>query len=84
MSMDLHGLPVPPPVPHLWEVHEVAVFLRMNPETVRRLIRARELPAIQVGTRSWRVDPADVKAFVDARRTLTTREQAVGSVRGAA
>jgi excisionase family DNA binding protein len=83
MSMDLHVLPVPPLGPRLWEVHEVAYHLKASPEAVHRLIRNLELPAIRWGKRSWRVDPADVKAFVDARRTLTTREQAAVSVRGA-
>jgi excisionase family DNA binding protein len=68
MSMETHGLPVPPQVPRLWEVHEVAFYLKANPETVHRLIRERKLPAIRLGTRAWRVDPADLKAFIESQR----------------
>jgi hypothetical protein len=31
------------------------------------LIREKKLAAIRLGTR-WRVDPADLQAFIDARR----------------
>lgn len=57
----------PPHVPRLLEVHEVAYYLRCSQEQVRRLIRAKTLIGVRLGTR-WRVDPLDLKAFIDARR----------------
>ena len=51
--------------PPLLEVAHVAHRLGVCQEWVRRLIRERKLPAIQLGTR-WRVDPGDLQAFTDA------------------
>jgi excisionase family DNA binding protein len=58
-----------PPVaqPRLLEVSHVAHRLRASQEHVRRLLRAKKLAAIRLGTR-WRVDPADLQAFIDAQR----------------
>jgi excisionase family DNA binding protein len=53
--------------PHLLEVFEVAHYLRLCDEAVRRLIRRGQLPAIRVAGR-LRVDPRDVDAFVAAGR----------------
>lgn len=55
------------PVPHLLEVSHVAHRLSLSEDFVRRLIRARKLAAIRLGTR-WRVDPLDLQAFIDAQR----------------
>ena len=52
------------------EVAHVAHRLRTCEETVRRLIRAKELRAIRLG-RNWRVDPVDLQGFIDAQRTCT-------------
>lgn len=40
--------------PDMLDVFEVAALLRMDPETVRRLIRTHKLPAAKIGSR-WRV-----------------------------
>ena len=45
----------------------MAYYLKCSQETVRRLIRERTLTAIRLGTQ-WRVDPADLKAFMEAHR----------------
>jgi excisionase family DNA binding protein len=66
------------PLPRLLEVHEVAYHLRCSQEQVRRLIRAKKLTAIRFGPRSWRVDPRDFQAFIDARRERAVLEQAIG------
>jgi excisionase family DNA binding protein len=58
----------PVPVSRLLEVHEVAILLKCNPETVLRLIRDRELAVIHLGKRSLRIHPADLQAFIDAQR----------------
>jgi len=57
----------PPHVPPLLEVHEVAYRLKSSQESVLRLIRKGKLPAIRV-FRTWRIDPVDLKAFIDAHR----------------
>lgn len=51
----------------LLEVHEVAHLLRCSHETVLRRIRRKQLSAIRLGSQ-WRVDPLDLKAFIDANR----------------
>jgi excisionase family DNA binding protein len=61
---------LPPPVPRLLEVHEVAYALRVSQETVRRLIRTGKLTAVRIGSQ-WRVDPRDLQAFIDQRRMLS-------------
>jgi excisionase family DNA binding protein len=54
-------------LPHLLEVAQVAHRLSASEEYVRRLIRTKKLPAIRLGVR-WRVDLADLRAFIDAHR----------------
>jgi excisionase family DNA binding protein len=61
-------LPLLPHPPRLLEVHEVAYQLKCSQETVLRRIRTGQLVAIRLGTRSWRVDPHDLQAFIDAQR----------------
>lgn len=52
----------------LLTVDQIADELQVNPETVRRWLKARELigvlPSIQTG---WRVDRADLNAFLAER-----------------
>jgi excisionase family DNA binding protein len=50
-------------------VPEAARRLRRNPETVRRWIRDRKLPATKVGTQ-WLVDETDVDAVADRTDVL--------------
>jgi len=59
--------PPVPPVPGLLEVAHVAHRLSASQEYVRELIRKGRLPAIQIGRR-YRVDPVDLKAFIDKHR----------------
>jgi excisionase family DNA binding protein len=54
-------------IPHLLEVGHVAHRLSASEEYVRRLIRKKKLAAIRLGTR-WRVDAADLQAFIDQQR----------------
>lgn len=46
-------------------VGEVAEWLRVTPQTVRRLIAEGQLPAKMVG-REWRLQRCKVQAFLDA------------------
>jgi excisionase family DNA binding protein len=55
----------------LLEVHEVAFIFRCSQENVRRLIREGQLAAIRIRARTWRVDPVDLKAFMDAQRVVS-------------
>jgi excisionase family DNA binding protein len=64
----MHDLPLLPHPPRLLEVHEVAYQLKCSQETVLRRIRTGQLVAIRFGTRSWRVAPHDLQAFIDALR----------------
>jgi len=61
-------VPVPLAIPRLLEVAHVAHRLSASPEYVRRLIRDQQLRAIRLGTR-YRVDPRDLEAYIDGRRT---------------
>jgi excisionase family DNA binding protein len=61
------SLPYLPHLPRLLEVSQVALRLGFSPEYVRRLIRNGDLAAIRFGIR-WRVDPADVQAFIQKQR----------------
>lgn len=49
--------------PRLLEVHHVAHRLQFTDEHVRRLLRARMIPAIRIGRR-WRVDPVVLETFL--------------------
>lgn len=53
--------------PRLLEVFQVAQRLSLCEDYVRELIRREQLPAIRIGVR-YRVDPADLQEFIDARR----------------
>lgn len=53
----------------LWTTREVAVLLRVSPETVLRRYRSGELPGIRLGTNALRFAEADVAAYLEERRT---------------
>jgi len=59
--------------PELLEVAKVAILLKTSPDFVRRLIREHRLPAVQLSTRVWRVDRADLTAYIEACRTAHRR-----------
>lgn len=44
----------------LWTVEEVARYLRIKPETVRMMARAKSLPALKVG-KVWRFRAREIK-----------------------
>ncbi len=46
-------------------VEEVADELRVTPETVRRWLRAGELPGLNLGRKAgWRIDATDFEEFI--------------------
>ena len=51
----------------LLTVDEAAQALRLHPSSLRRIIRRGKLPLIRIG-RAQRVDPEDLRRFIDARR----------------
>ncbi len=59
--------PLPTAPPHLLEVSHVAHRLSMSEDYVYRLIHDGKLAAIRLGKR-WRVDAADLQAFIAKQR----------------
>jgi excisionase family DNA binding protein len=57
----------------LLTVSEVAERLRLNPETIRRMLRDGRLIGFRIGADSagWRVTEADLNAFIRARMSKT-------------
>ena len=51
----------------LLTIHDVAEFLRIDPKTVRRLVKSQRLAAYKVG-RQWRISERDLWAFLTERR----------------
>jgi len=58
-------------------VQDVADYLKVNEETVRRWIRDRELPALRLGGRrtGYRIARRDLDRFVSARYGQVGEEQ---------
>lgn len=52
----------------LLKIKQVAQELSMSIKSVRKLIRDGKLHAVKIG-KLWRVDEADLQAFIMARRT---------------
>lgn len=48
---------------------EAADLLRLNVETVRRLLRTGQLPGCKVGPRQWRTRRVDLEAYLHPART---------------
>ena len=48
-------------------VREVAEFLELHRETVHRMIKSGELPALKVGT-AWRLNRAQIMEWAKSRR----------------
>lgn len=42
-------------------------MLSVHPETVRRMARAGEIPALKIGNR-WRFDPAELREWLKEQR----------------
>ncbi len=57
----------PPGTEPLWTIKEVAAFLRVSVQTVRRLVARRLLPCVRVGGQ-LRFVPGDVLRWATARK----------------
>jgi excisionase family DNA binding protein len=51
---------------------EVLDYLKVNPRTIYRLIKAGEIPAIRIG-RQWRFRRSDLDAWIDGQRLAGSR-----------
>ena len=52
----------------LYTIKQVAEQLQLDYETIRRWINKGELPALKLGSGDYRIDEADLKAFLDKAR----------------
>jgi excisionase family DNA binding protein len=55
------------------DLDEAAERLQVKPSTVRRLLRAGELPGCQIG-RQWRIDPGRLDHFIEERSAVRPKE----------
>jgi len=58
----------------LLDPQAVAHRLYYSVDHVRRLLMSGELPAIRLASGRWRVDPADLEAYIDKYRITPTRD----------
>lgn len=49
-------------------IAEVADYLRVHPSTVYRLLKAKRIPALKVGS-TWRVHPDELERWCDEQST---------------
>ncbi len=54
------------PTSRLLTIQDVADYLRIDPKSVRRLVKSKQLAAYKVG-RQWRVAEGDLWAFLAER-----------------
>lgn len=54
-------------LPVLRAIKDVADYLRIDPKSVRRLVKSKQLAAYKVG-RQWRIAERDLWAFLAERR----------------
>jgi excisionase family DNA binding protein len=52
-------------------VEQVAEKLGVSERTIRRLIASRHLKVFRVGQRSWRIDQADLHAYIEEQKRRT-------------
>lgn len=52
-----------------YTLEELSELLKMHIESIRKLIRSKELPAYKIGKRDYRVSKADLDEFLRKRRT---------------
>jgi excisionase family DNA binding protein len=61
----------------LYTLDEVAETLNVSWSQAYALVTSRDLPGIQIGGRhQWRVDPARLEAWLDAKHEQTARGRA--------
>jgi len=55
---------------------EMGAVFKLNPQTLYRLARQGVIPAIRIGKKSLRFDPAQVRASLSAQGTVQARRRA--------
>jgi excisionase family DNA binding protein len=63
----------------LLDTQEVARILGVHVQTVRRYIRARQLPAIRLTPRLYKVREHDLQRFLESRATVAGEPPMPGS-----
>jgi excisionase family DNA binding protein len=58
-----------------YTLQQVADMLQMHIETVRELVRNKELIAYKINRRDYRVSKADLEEFLRKRRTTDTTDE---------
>jgi excisionase family DNA binding protein len=74
MSTDEHLDALLARYPDTMNTAEMAEVLRVNEETVRRMLNAGKLPGIQIG-RHWVAAKSELRAFLSARHNQLTTPQ---------
>jgi len=54
--------------PVYYTIEEVAEILKVNPESVRRWVRAKKIPAIKLGGKYIRISAIDLESFTKSSR----------------
>lgn len=69
------SLRLEPAQPH-YTVHQISVWLGVHPNTVYRWIRRKELQAVTIGRRDYRVPRRNFLAFYQEKSTAKTAASA--------
>jgi excisionase family DNA binding protein len=69
--MTLASIKSPAELAAFLTTEEVLGYLKVNPRTIYRLIRTRELPAVRIG-RQWRFRQSDLDEWLERQRTVHT------------
>jgi excisionase family DNA binding protein len=67
--------PTPKKLSPLLTTQEVAAILRVDVQTVQRLVRARRIPAYTGGGRHWRFTEEDVAQYIRDTTVLAAKPQ---------
>ena len=62
---------------------EVAEQMKLHPVTIRRMLRAGELPGVKIGKRQWRVPETALQQFIQRQLTPGARAKAAKKQKGA-
>ncbi len=61
----------------LLTVEQAATRIQMHPDTVRRLLREKQIPGVKLGARQWRIPAGALSEFIDRRLGDETQKAAV-------
>lgn len=52
----------------LWKTRDVADFLKVSTQTVRKMVERQELPYVRIGPNTLRYDPAAIRRWFDEKQ----------------